>query len=179
MFVARPVTVFGCLIPFRKITAKSKLFISWVGLKGATPIIFATYPIISGIEGSEVIFNIVFFITLLSLILQGSTLPFVAKKLELNDENADDEKEFDVELPEEAGDLTEFTMTEDMLRVKGKTLKDQNLPDGVRVLMIKREGKFIVPNGTLELKEGDRLLVISVSSEEDETKNSTATKLLL
>ncbi len=165
MFIARPVAVFGCLLPYRGISPKSKLFISWVGLKGATPIIFATYPIISGIDGSEVIFNIVFFITLISLVVQGSTLPFAAKWLKLNDENADEEKEFDVDLPEEAGDLTEFTMSQERIDARGRTLKDQKLPDGVRVLMIKRDGKFLVPNGTMALQAGDRLLVISVKDD--------------
>ena len=84
IFVGRPLTVFLCLLPFRKISFRAKLFTSWVGLKGAVPIIFATYPIVEGIPGSEQIFNIVFFITLLSLIFQGMSIPRVAKLLHLN-----------------------------------------------------------------------------------------------
>ena len=84
LFVGRPLTVFICLLPFRKISFRAKLFTSWVGLKGAVPIIFATYPIVAGIPGSEQIFNIVFFITLLSLIFQGMSIPRVAKLLHLN-----------------------------------------------------------------------------------------------
>lgn len=170
MLVARPAAVFGCLIPYRNISPKSKLFVSWVGLKGATPIIFATYPILSHIEGGDIIFNIVFFITLMSLVIQGGTLPLVAKWLKLNDESAVQEKEFDVDLPEEAGDLTETTLTEDMVKdmveAGGTALKDLSLPDGVRVLMIKRDGKFIVPTGTTELQVGDHLLIISESTED-------------
>ena len=172
MLVARPAAVFGCLLPYRNISPKSKLFVSWVGLKGATPIIFATYPILSHIEGGDIIFNIVFFITLMSLIIQGGTLPLVAKWLKLNDESAVQEKEFDVDLPEEAGDLTETTLTEemvkDMVEAGGTALKDLSLPDGVRVLMIKRDGKFIVPTGTTELQVGDHLLIISESTEDVE-----------
>lgn len=79
MLVARPVSVFLCLLPYRKIPLKAKTFLSWVGLRGAVPIIFATYPIINGVEGADLLFNIVFFITLLSLTIQGTTISLVAK----------------------------------------------------------------------------------------------------
>ena len=82
IFVARPVSVYLCLLPFgKKVTAKSKLFISWVGLRGAAPIIFATYPVVAKVDGGDQIFNIVFFVTLLSLLSQGMSLSWVAKKL--------------------------------------------------------------------------------------------------
>ena len=165
MFFARPTAVYATLLPFRSINLRSKAFVSWVGLKGASPIIFATYPILHGIEGGEIIFNIVFFITLMSLIIQGSTLPMTAKILKVNDETPLPKKEFDVDLPETAGDLTESTLTEEMIRQmqegSGVQLKDQNLPEGMRVLMIKRDGKFIIPTGNTELCAGDHLLIIN------------------
>ena len=68
ILIGRPLSVFLCLLPFRKITMKSRLFVSWVGLRGAVPIIFATYPVVAGVEGSNIIFNIVFFITIVSLV---------------------------------------------------------------------------------------------------------------
>ena len=68
--IGRPLSVFLCLLPFRKITMKSRLFVSWVGLRGAVPIIFATYPVVAGVEGSNIIFNVVFFITIVSLVVQ-------------------------------------------------------------------------------------------------------------
>ncbi len=83
ILVARPVAVFLCLLPF-KVGFKDKVFISWVGIKGAVPIIFATYPIVAGIEGSEIIFNIIFFITIISALVQGSTIEILAKYLRLN-----------------------------------------------------------------------------------------------
>lgn len=82
ILVARPLAVFVCLAPF-KIQVKDKLFISWVGIKGAVPIIFATYPIVAGVQGADMIFNIVFFITLTSALIQGSTINFAAKHLKL------------------------------------------------------------------------------------------------
>jgi cell volume regulation protein A len=82
ILVARPAAVFLCLLPF-KVGFKDKIFISWVGIKGAVPIIFATYPIVAGIQGSEIIFNIVFFITIISALVQGSTIEILAKYLGL------------------------------------------------------------------------------------------------
>ena len=82
--IGRPLSVFLCLLPFRKITLKSRLFVSWVGLRGAVPIIFATYPVVANVEGSNMIFNIVFFITIVSLIVQGTSVSFVARLLHLS-----------------------------------------------------------------------------------------------
>ncbi len=84
ILIGRPLSVFLCLLPFRKITMKSRLFVSWVGLRGAVPIIFATYPVVAGVEGSNIIFNIVFFITIVSLVVQGTTISFVARLLNLS-----------------------------------------------------------------------------------------------
>jgi cell volume regulation protein A len=158
--LARPLSVFLCLIPFKNIRTKSKHFISWVGLRGAVPIIFATYPVVAGIEGSDIIFNVVFFITLLSLIIQGSTIPFIAEKLDLIGEAPEEENQFGIEVPEDVGQLTEITLTKDSLE-HGNTLKELQLPKGMLVVSIKRSGKFLVPNGTRELLPGDRLLIIS------------------
>lgn len=166
ILVARPLSVFISLIPFRKIPFADKTFISWVGLRGAVPIIFATYPVVAGVEGANIIFNIVFFITLLSLIIQGSSITYVAKLLKLNDDTPDEESQFGVEIPEEAGKLVEITLTSDSL-LHGNTLKEVKLPEGMLVMMIKRGDKFIVPNGSAELHEGDRLLIISDRQDED------------
>lgn len=83
IIISRPFAVFASLLPFKGIGINSRHFISWVGLRGAVPIVFATYPLIAGIEHAEHIFNIVFFITLISLLIQGTTVNFVAKKLGL------------------------------------------------------------------------------------------------
>lgn len=85
ILIGRPLSVFLCLLPFgKKITLKSRLFISWVGLRGAVPIIFATYPVVANVPGSDVIFNIVFFITIVSLIIQGTTVSRAARLLGLS-----------------------------------------------------------------------------------------------
>lgn len=166
MFLARPTSVFLSLLPFKDISKKSKIFISWVGLRGAVPIIFATYPVVANIPGSDQIFNIVFFITLLSLVIQGTSIPSVASWLNLNDPAPEEDDKFGVEVPEEAGKLVEITLTGDSL-IHGDTLKELKLPDGMLVMMIKRDDRFIVPNGRVKLKSGDRLLIISDHTEDD------------
>lgn len=86
IFITRPFAVFISLLPFKGISLNSKHFISWVGLRGAVPIVFATYPLIAGVEKADHIFNIVFFITIISLLFQGTTINLIARKLGLLDQ---------------------------------------------------------------------------------------------
>lgn len=161
ILIGRPLSVAISLLPFREITARSKLYISWVGLRGAVPIIFATYPVVADVEGADQIFNIVFFITILSLTLQGTTLPFFARKLGLSAPLEKTGNDFGVELPDEIDtDLTDLTVTSAML-VDGDTLKEVELPEGALVMIVKRGTEFLVPNGSLHLQVGDKLLLIS------------------
>lgn len=160
IFVGRPLSVFLSLAPVRKISLSSKLFVSWVGLRGAVPIIFATYPVIADIEGAGQIFNIVFFVTLLSLLIQGTTVIASARKLKLIDTDHDSEEDFGVELADELPTtLQTVTLSaEDLAR--GNTLKDMHLPSGSLVMMIRRGSRYIVPNGSRRLQPGDKLLII-------------------
>ena len=161
ILIARPVSVFLCLLPFKGISNKARIFISWVGLRGAVPIIFATYPVIAQIPGSNQLFNAVFFITLLSLIIQGMTISKMARWLKLDLPEEKEGNEFGVELPEEIDThLNDITLTEDMLTV-GNRLADMNIPKGTLVMLIKRGNEFIIPNGQIELHAGDKLLVMS------------------
>lgn len=167
ILVARPLTVFLTLIPFKKIDVKSKLFISWVGLRGAVPILFATYPVIAEVENSHVIFNIVFFITIVSLIIQGTTIPFMAKKLDLDQEMEKVGNDFGIVFPEEIDSkLWDVEITENML-INGHRLMDMQLPKGILVIMIKRNDQYIIPNGDAEIHIGDKLLLVS-APEHDE-----------
>lgn len=167
IFVSRPATIFLSLLPFKKIDVKSKLFISWVGLRGAVPILFATYPVIAEVENSHVIFNIVFFITIVSLIIQGTTIPFMAKKLDLDQEMEKVGNDFGIVFPEEIDSkLWDVEITENML-VNGHRLMDMQLPKGILVIMIKRDDQYIIPNGDAEIHIGDKLLLVS-APEHDE-----------
>ena len=161
MFVSRPLAVFLCLLPFRGIPGKAKIFLSWVGLRGAVPIIFATYPVIAGIEDAAFLFNVVFVITLLSLAIQGTTITAAAHKLDLATEEPKEGNDFGIELPDELeSQLSELTLTEESL-VGGNRLQDMHFPKGTLVMMVKRGDSFIVPNGQLELRAGDILLTIA------------------
>ena len=169
--IGRPLSVFLCLLPFRKITLKSRLFVSWVGLRGAIPIIFATYPVVANVEGSNMIFNIVFFITIVSLIVQGTSVSFVARLLHLSTPLEKTGNDFGVELPEEIDtDLSDMTITMEMLN-EADTLKDMNLPKGTLVMIVKRGDEFLIPNGTLKLHVGDKLLLISEKNKQETVKN--------
>jgi cell volume regulation protein A len=161
ILVARPLSVFLCLLPYRKIPRRGKVFVSWVGLRGAVPIIFATYPLLSGVEGANIIFNIVFFITLVSLIVQGSTITLMARKLHLDMPAEKTGNEFGVEIPEELGpNLKEVVLTEAML-ANGNLLSQMDISEGTLVMMVKRGKTILVPNGRLPMEKGDVLLCLS------------------
>lgn len=164
IIVARPVSVFLCLLPFKSFSVKGKLYISWVGLRGAVPIIFATYPMIAGIEHAGTIFNVVFFITILSLLIQGTTVTQAAKWLGLVDE-PERKNEFGIELPEEIKSaMSEIDITPAVL-AHGNRLMELTLPDHTLAVMVKRDGLYFIPKGNTELKENDKLLMISDNDE--------------
>ncbi len=167
ILLGRPASVFLSLTPIRNLSFASKTFLSWVGLRGAVPIIFATYPVVSGIEGADVIFNIVFFVTLLSLLIQGTTVIAAAKQLKLvSYDHTVDPSEFGVEMSEQAGtSLHTIIITQELLE-QSNTLRDLHLPKGALVMMIKRGDKYIVPNGTRRLLYGDVLLIIKETHNE-------------
>lgn len=164
IIVARPLSVFLCLLPFKNFSVKGKLYISWVGLRGAVPIIFATYPMIAGIEHAGMIFNVVFFITILSLLIQGTTVTQAAKWLGLVDE-PERKDEFGIELPEDIKSaMSEIDITSAVL-AHGNRLMQLTLPDHTLAVMVKRDGLYFIPKGNTELKENDKLLLISDNDE--------------
>lgn len=160
ILIARPASVFLCLLPFKNFDLKGKLYISWVGLRGAVPIIFATYPLIAGINHAGLIFNIVFFITILSLLIQGTTVTYAAKLLDQID--APEKKdEFGIELPDNIKSaMSEIDITPEVLS-HGNKLMQLTLPDHTLAVMVKRKGHYFIPKGNTELKENDKLLMIS------------------
>ena len=166
ILLARPLSVFLCLAPFHTMSSKAKLYVSWVGLRGAVPIIFATYPLIAEIQYASLIFNVVFFITIESLILQGTTVSYMAGLLGLAEEEKNKANNFGVELPEEIKSaMTEIEVSAGLLK-KGNHLMDLTLPDNTLVVMVKRDMKFFIPRGKTILKTGDKLLVITDNDEE-------------
>ncbi|MDE6136688.1 MAG: potassium/proton antiporter [Muribaculaceae bacterium] len=162
MLVARPASVWISLLPFgRRISARSKALISWVGLRGAAPILFATYPVIAGIPGATEIFNIVFFVTLMSLIFQGMSLAAVARALRLTDSDSTPADHFGVEIPDDIGSTLEQVKVTPAMLAAGPTIRHLSLPPGRLVMLVRRAGRYIVPNGSTTLRPGDLLLLIS------------------
>ena len=164
ILVARPISVFLSLIPFKHYSFKGKCYISWVGLRGAVPIIFATYPLIAEIPHARMFFNIVFFITILSLVIQGTTVTAAANWFGMVDE-PERKDAFGIELPEEIKSaMSEIDITPAVLS-HGNKLMELTLPNHTLAVMVKREGRYFIPKGNTELQERDKLLIISDNDE--------------
>jgi cell volume regulation protein A len=161
IFVARPIGVFAAL-SFFKSNVRSKLFVSWVGLRGSVPIVFATYPLLAGIPKADLIFNLVFFISVTSVLLQGTTLSYVAKLLHVAvPAKAKRRIGFDFELTDNIkSEMQEVILTEDSKAV-GKRIVELNIPSTVNILAIQRSDVFIAPNGSTKLMANDRLHVLA------------------
>ncbi|MDY0115994.1 MAG: potassium/proton antiporter [Sulfurimonadaceae bacterium] len=158
MFVARPIGVFLGLA-FSNFPFKDKLFISWVGLRGAVPIVLATYPFIENFEHSHLIFNMVFFIVLASILIQGSSLPFVARLLKV-DASKNKKDETLLSSPLLYKTLKQFYI-EKGSPVIHKSIIELDLPSNFLILLIKRDNKYIKPTGSTLLEENDMLLIQS------------------
>ena len=121
---------------------------------------------VANVPGAHVIFNIVFFITIVSLVIQGTTVSRVARLLDLSTPLEKTGNDFGVELPEEIdSNLHDMTITQEILD-QADTLKDMNLPKGTLVMIVKRGNEYLIPNGTLKLHAGDKLLLISENGKE-------------
>ncbi len=161
IFIARPFACFLSLTPFRKLSFKGKAFLSWVGLRGAAPILFATYPIVSQIDGARHIFNIVFIITLLSLSLQGMSITHFARLLGLSTPAPPSGNFFGIEIPDDMGTALEEKKVNSLLLANGDKLRDLPLKEDELVILVRRKSHFIVPKGELKLHLGDILLIVS------------------
>ncbi len=160
---SRPIATWLCLTPFRMFSIKARSFVSFVGLRGAVPIVFATYPWIAQVEHSDQIFNIVFFVTLFSMLFQGTLVPSVAHwlRLDLPVKKKDKLTEFDVDFSDDIGSaMAEIKVTTNML-FGGNRLIDLNLPEHTLVAMVKRKRNYFIPRGNTILEPGDTLLVMS------------------
>ena len=164
ILVARPISTFICMAPFREYSVRARTYVSWVGLRGAVPIIFALYPITSGIPGAEYIFNVVFLVTIVSLLIQGTTVSAMANWLNLSFEEP--ESTFKITLPDHIrSEFSEVEVNESMLGA-GETLKDIKLPGNTLVVMVCRGDQYFVPKGYTKLHLHDKLLVVSDNNEE-------------
>lgn len=161
IFVARPVAVFLSLA-FFKMKMRRRLYISWVGLRGAVPIVFATYPLLAGIEKADTIFNIVFFIAITSVLLQGTTLSVIAKWLHVAlPEKVKPSSETDkliIEVPKSV--MKTIEINNDCPAID-KKIVSLNFPKNAIIAMIKRGDKYLTPHGSTKIEAGDLLYVLS------------------
>lgn len=169
ILVARPLSVFISLA-FFKMKFTRRLYISWVGLRGAVPIVFATYPLLAGIEKANMIFNIVFFISVTSVLIQGTTLSVFAKWLNValpeKSKVFNEIDNFILDLPKTS--LQEFIVLPDFFSVN-KKIVDLNFPNSAFIVMIKRDKEYIRPGGSTKIKANDILMVLA-DSEDDYNK---------
>ncbi|MGE5382099.1 MAG: potassium/proton antiporter [Omnitrophica WOR_2 bacterium] len=164
IFVARPLGVFASLSLFG-MKFREMLFVSWVGLRGAVPIIFATFAVTAGIQKSDIIFNIVFFIVLTSVALQGTTLMVIARWLHL-DKHVSAASRYPLELEMTEGfknELVEVSIPIDSLHAN-KRIVELGFPRNALIVMIERNKQYITPNGNTIIMPGDNLLIMTNSS---------------
>ncbi len=167
IFITRPISVFISLLPFNKMAVKDKIFVSWVGLRGAVPIIFAIIPLAENVPHAQLMFNIVFFCTLVSLVLQGTSLSRMAMWLGLVDKPSGlkKAKDFEIEFSDDIqSHTTEITIRKQAL-AKGDRLMNLALPDNMLAVMVKRGPRYFVPSGDTVLKENDKLLLLTDDEE--------------
>ncbi|MET9380093.1 potassium/proton antiporter [Streptomyces sp. NPDC002928] len=164
--VARPLSVVLCLTPFR-VPWQEQTLMSWAGLRGAVPIILATIPMVNGVDGSRRIFNIVFVLVIVYTLVQGPTLPWLARKLRLGeDSEAADLGIESAPLERLRGHLLSVDIPEES-KMHGVEVNELRLPAGAAVTLVVREGKSFVPLPTTVLRRGDELLVVATDPVRD------------
>ncbi|WP_079427713.1 MULTISPECIES: potassium/proton antiporter [Streptomyces] len=165
--VARPLEVFVSLLPFR-VAWQEQVLMSWAGLRGAVPIILATIPMVTGIEGSDRVFNIVFVLVVVYTLVQGPTLPWLARKLNLREtgEAAADLGIESAPLEKLRGHLLSFAIPE-ASRMHGVEVGELRLPAGASVTLVVRDAKSFVPAPSTVLRRGDELLVVATDPVRD------------
>ena len=176
IFISRPLAVWLCMLPFRRqFGQRDRIMLSWVGLKGAVPIIFAIMCKANGIPYADLIFNVVFLCTIVSLLIQGTTLTTMAKKLALDTPGRESRslEHFDLDLPDEIQSSAREVEVTNQLIAKGNTPREIDLPPHTLIVMVRRGEDFFVPTGSSELQVGDQLLVISDTDAEATYKQMT------
>jgi len=172
MFVARPLAVVASLLWFH-FTWKDRALVSWVGLRGAVPIVLATFPLAAGVDGANMIFHVVFFVVFLSVAVQGTTISPLAKWLRLGKDTTESERPELITGGETRRYLVDLPIPNDSW-VNGRRVIELDLPPGSWVTLIARDDHYLVPQGPTVLHSGDRLTILASHAEYDKIKASFA-----
>lgn len=162
ILIARPLSVFISMA-FSGYTVKEKLLVSWVGLRGAVPIIMATYPLVAGISKADYIFNLVFFASMISLLVQGTTINVVAKYLGLLEDHVQDKELIEYTSSATFSKNTSYLTVPAHSELAEKNIVECKLPPGLLIVLIERNSEVIIPRGATQIKAFDKLMVISQS----------------
>ncbi|MBN1427391.1 MAG: potassium/proton antiporter [Anaerolineae bacterium] len=170
MLVARPVSVLVCMLPFRYQPREIGM-VAWVGLRGAAPIVLATFPLLTGIVEASWLFNIVFFVVLVSVALQGSFIPGLARWLKVEETEPVIRQNllFDQFIDHYEGELSEIELPPDACAV-GRRIVDLDLPQAALVVVIERANRFVIPRGDIVLEAGDRILIAAETEAMGQTR---------